>query len=68
MANGDALLSVLAAARSGDIDGYWPLVRCIVQGALTSSDGSLRSTQDNTGRGTGLRVAARDGGGVGVGA
>ena len=58
VANGDALLSVLAAARSGDIDGYWPLVRCVVQGALTSSDGSLRSTQDNTGRGTGLRHTA----------
>ena len=58
VANGDALLSVLAAARSGDIDGYWPLVRCIVQGALTSSDGSLRSTQDNSGRGTGLRHTA----------
>ena len=58
VANGDALLSVLAAARSGDIDGYWPLVRCIVEGALTSSDGSLRSTQDNSGRGTGLRHTA----------
>ena len=58
VANGDALLSVLAAARSGDVDGYWPLVRCIVEGALTSSDGSLRSTQDNTGRGTGLRHTA----------
>ena len=58
VANGDALLSVLAAARSGDIDGYWPLVRSIVQGALTSSDGSLRSTQDNSGRGTGLRHTA----------
>ena len=58
VANGDALLSVLAAAGSGDIDGYWPLVRSIVEGALTSSDGSLRSTQDNTGRGTGLRHTA----------
>ena len=58
VANGDALLSVLAAAHSGDIDGYWPLVRCIVEGALSSSDGSLRSTQDNTGRGTGLRHTA----------
>ena len=58
VANGDALLSVLAAARNGDIDGYWPLVRSIVQGALTSSDGSLRSTQDNAGRGTGLRHTA----------
>ena len=58
VANGDALLSVLAAAHGGDVDGYWPLVRCIVEGALTSSDGSLRSTQDNTGRGTGLRHTA----------
>ena len=58
VANGDALLSVLAAAHSGDIDGYWPLVRCMVEGALTSSDGSLRSTQDNTGRGAGLRHTA----------
>ena len=58
VANGDALLSVLAAARSGDVDRYWPLVRSIVQGALTSSDGSLRSTQDNSGRGTGLRHTA----------
>ena len=58
VANGDALLSVLAAARNGDIDGYWPLVRSIVRGALTASDGSLRSTQDNAGRGTGLRHTA----------
>ena len=58
VANGDALLSVLAAACSGDIDGYWPLVRSMVQGALTSGDGSLRSTQDNSGRGTGLRHTA----------
>ena len=58
VANGDALLSVLAAARSGDVDRYWPLVRSIVQGALTSSDGSLRSTQDNAGRGSGLRHTA----------
>ena len=58
VANGDALLSVLGAARSGDLDGYWPLVQSIVRGALTSSDGSLRSTQDNAGRGTGLRHTA----------
>lgn len=58
VANGDTALSVLAAAKAGDIDKYWPALKTVSESAYLSKDGTLCHTQRNDGTGLGMKHLA----------
>lgn len=58
VANGDTALSVLAAAKAGDIDHYWPALKTVSESAYLSKDGTLCHTQRNDGTGLGMKHLA----------
>ena len=50
--NGDSSMSVLCAAKSGDIDNYWPSFKSIAESAYKNDDATLFMTFFNDGMGT----------------
>lgn len=55
ISNGDTAVSVLAAGKAGDIDGYWPALKTITETAYTSDTAGMCEEILNDGRGYGLR-------------
>jgi len=55
VANGDSSISVLAAAKSGDTDHYWPSLKTISETLYQSDTGTLCHGTLNDGRGCGMR-------------
>ena len=55
ISNGDTAVSVLAACKAGDTDGYWPSLKTIAETAYTSDTGGMCEEILNDGRGYGLR-------------
>lgn len=55
VANGDSSISVLAAAKSGDTDHYWPSLKTISETLYKSDTGTLCHGTLNDGRGSGMR-------------
>jgi hypothetical protein len=55
VANGDASISALSAAKSGDSDNYWPSLKTISETLYKSDTATLCHGTLNDGRGSGMR-------------